>query len=134
MYDTGLGAIAYSGGSLLQKLRSRRVLRPLAAFTVLKPKSTVTQFFKPKVVVPKSAISTAPLPIPFTSPLSLPSISLSATGGAGATGGTGGTTASPDEDTTEFDTSKLRGALSMSPLVIVGVGALALFMLSKKGR
>lgn len=140
MYETGMGAaIALPKQSLAQKIAAARAARgvfvskPIAAKKITPPisvlKKPVVSVLKLPAIAPMVPVEPA-MPVSM-SPMSAPMVAPSVASGSGS----GGSSFSPAGDGGDSESETLPDATSkLSPVVLIAIGAAALFFLSKKGR
>jgi len=130
--DTGLGA-AIANPFTRQMIRAWTHRKAPAKKKQQTPKpSILPRSFPPRTFAPVKPMVLPVLKLPMRPSIAPPQPSMPFfTAGSGKSG------FAPSEDTgdaPEVDTAKLRTVLGLSPIVLVGVGAVVLFMLRKKGR
>jgi len=129
--DTGLGAIAYQG-SLRSKILGRLAARKVPSRTVNILRSKILAQFPKKAMPSVTATpAIAPLVAVTGAPMALPSFMQSAA--AGSAGAGSAFSPAGESESSEGDALPV-AASSLSPMVILAIGAAAFLLLGKKGR
>lgn len=147
MYETGMGAaIALPKQTLAQKIAVARAARATIAPSVnfaklfkaakkVTPPISVLKMPNIAPIVPVESampVSIAPMSAPMSAPISAPMIAPSAGGAAGGAS-TGSSFPAGDGGDSEGEVSSVASP-AFSPMILIAIGAAALFFLGKKGR